>query len=132
MLDWLKSFLVELVDKYFVYIWDFLKSVFETFAQYFLDLFVWFFEFVYEILNTIFEFFIEIVTDLAVAVLEKIAPYIPENVLETITASYEWLKYINEWVPVTYGLSLFVAYYSIAVAMYVARFLVSLLPIGRI
>ncbi len=104
------------------------EETFDTLAEYFLDLFVWFFEFVFGILNFLFEFLSEFASGLAVEGLEAAAKHVPEDLFDTILASYEWLRYIDGWVPVTYSLVLLVAFYALAIAMYIARFLISLIP----
>lgn len=128
MLNWIKQFLYNLLSEFFGWIWDFFKSVVVTVVGYIVDLFVWLLEFVFWIFDSIVRFLWSLAEPLIIAALEAIAEHMPEGVVEAITASYSWLQYINEWVPVEYCITLFIAYYGIAVALYIARILISLIP----
>lgn len=132
MFEWIKEYLYNLFDRYFTYIWDFLKSVLTVIVQYLLDLFTWVFEFVFWVFDSLFTVFYDLAAEFVVMGIESVAPYVPGGLIEAISESYVWLQYINEWVPVKYCISLFIAHYGIATALYGIRCFLSLLPIGRI
>lgn len=108
--------------------WAWIKDTFDTLAKYFLDLFVWLIEFVFWIFDTVSRFLWELIVSLIKTMFDAVSEKMPAGVVEAITDSYVWLEYINEWVPIQFGITLFVAYYTIAALVYVFRLLISLLP----
>ncbi len=112
---------------------DWVFSIFEKIAEYFLDLFMWFFEFLFWLFDSLLRFMWDLARPLVIACLEAGAEHLPDGWIETIVDGYFWFQYINEWVPVDYAIKLFIAYYSIATAFYVTRVsLTFILPLGRV
>lgn len=112
MLDYLKDLL-----------WDALKK----FGGWFLDLFLWLWELAYTHVNEFFDWFFNFCGDKLLDLLDRIAPYIPDGLADTITDTYQWLEYINEWVPVSFAIKLTVAYFAIVLLVIGFRYLRSLL-----
>lgn len=108
--------------------WDWIKRTFDTLAGYFIDLLVWLLEFVFWIFDTMSRFLWGLVLSLLNSAFDAVRQEMPQGVVDTITASYAWLGYINDWVPLQYGITLFVAYYAIAGLLYVFRIVISLIP----
>ncbi len=111
---------------------DWIEKTFDTLAQYFLDLFEWFFEFVWLSIEGFLNFFKDLAVDLVIEFLGIVKPLLPPGLLDSIVESYTWFQYADGWVPLSYGFSLLLAYYGIAVGFYIIRFLVSLLPVGKV
>lgn len=102
---------------------DFFKDVFDWIAKWFLDLFLWAFELVYELVNEFFAFFLDAGVSLLLSVLSIAKGYIPSGLIGYIVASFEWLKYIGDWIPVQFMITLLISYLAIKIALIPYRFL---------
>lgn len=105
-------------------------AVFEYFqklAKWLLDLFLWVFGWLYALVSEILQWLYDRALDLLITALEAVGEYVPDDVMDVVVATFEWLEYINDWVPIKYGIGLLVAYYSIFLVLRVMRFMKSLI-----
>ncbi len=54
----------------------------------------------------------------------------PPEIIDTIKGGYEWFQYINEWVPMTFVIKLFGAFFGIAIFLFTMRVVLAFLPWG--
>ncbi len=128
MLGWLKEFLFNLLGAFFGWLLDFITSIVKTLVGYVVDIFLWFWEWIFWFFDSILRFLWGLAEPLIIACLESAARHMPRGLIDTVVAGYGWFQYINEWVPVQYCITLFLAYYAIAFVLYVARVIISLIP----
>lgn len=106
------------------YLW----SILEKIAGFFLDLLTWLVEFLYFILSSIYEFFITFFGEILLTLLNAFGEHIPTGLIDNVLTVYEWLEYINKWVPIEYGIKLLLAYFTITLLFSVYKFVRSLIP----
>ncbi len=111
---------------------DWLANVLGILAGYVLDFLVWLLEFVFWIFDALLHFLWGLIKPIIDSCWEVLSSHLPPDLISSIIASYEWLQYIGQWVPIQYGITLFVAYYSLASGLYIARVIISFFPVGRI
>lgn len=104
-------------------IWDLIRNL----GRWLLDLLVWLFEWLYGLASECLQWLYDRSVDLVLALLATVAEYVPDGLVDTVTAVFEWLVYINEWVPIKYGIGLLVAYYALYAVLIVYRFFKSLI-----
>lgn len=105
-------------------IWEFLS----TLGGWLLDILMWLLEWVYEIVNAFLEYITGLVAGILDLIITEIAALLPDGWVSTITAAYSNIEYIDSWIPVSYGLKLFVAYYGIKAAMIPIKWLLKAIP----
>lgn len=110
------------------YIGDLILRGLKHIAGWLLDLFVWFFEWMYSVVSEFLQWLFDLMGEVALSVLEGLSGIMPEGLVDAITGTYEWLKYVDDWVPIKFGLGLLCAYFAIMVALAVLRWVLRLIP----
>ena len=109
-------------------LWEALNWLITTFGGWLLDMLMWVIEYVYELVNEFLSWLYSYVGEMAISFLNRIKPHIPGNLIDNILGAYQWLEYINEYVPVKLSISLLVAYYGIYLIITIYRFVKSWIP----
>ena len=109
-------------------IWEAIKRLLKTLCGWLLDLLLWVVEFVYELVNEFMTWIYSFVGEKLLALLKLVKPHIPGDLVDNILGAYQWLEYINEYLPVKLSISLLVAYYSIYLIVTIYRFVKSWIP----
>lgn len=110
------------------YIWNLIVSALKYLAGWFLDILVWVFEWLYGLVSGFLQWLYELVGGVLVTALEAMADVMPSGVVETVLEAYEWLEYINAWIPIKYGLALLAAYFALTALMAVVRWVMRIIP----
>lgn len=111
-------------------LWEFLAQI----GKWLLDLLIWLFEFVYNLINDFIDFIATFLTNILIWILKSIKEIIetvfPENLLRYISdvKVYEWLEYADSWVPVSFGLKVFLLYHGIKILLIIFKFIVKFIP----
>ena len=113
-----------MLESIFKFFWDFLKRI----AGYLADIVLWLVEFLYSLVNGILDFLLVTFADLVVDALEAVKPHVPDDLVSSIVAMYEWLEYIDEWIPISFGIKLLIAYFAIMFVLIVIRWILRLIP----
>lgn len=103
-------------------------SVLERLGGWFVSLFVWLFEFLYDLVVSFIGFILELVDVLIGYVLAGLMDLVPDDWVDTVTSAYSMLEYIDSWIPVSYGLKLFLAYYGIKTIMIPIKWTLKAIP----
>ncbi len=111
---------------------DWIGNVLGKLAQYAIDFLVWLLEFVFWIFDALIRFLWELARPVVDACLDAVASKLPTGLIDAIVAAYAWFQYVNEWIPIKYGITLFLAYYALASALYIFRVFLSFFPLGRV
>ena len=110
------------------YIRDLIWSALKYVASWLLDLLVWVFEWVYGLVSECLQWLYDLCGEMLIAALNAVAEVMPDGLVDVVLETYEWLEYIDGWVPVKYGIGLLLAYFSIMVILTVIRWVFRLIP----
>lgn len=105
-------------------IWTLLKTV----GGWLLDLLMWCLEFVFEIVNMFLDWILGLGVGLAKSALDAIASRLPPGVQGAMAEAFEWLVYVDEWFPLSFGIKLLVAYYAIKLFLNVVKWILKAIP----
>lgn len=112
----------------FDWILEAIWSAVRKFAEWITTVFVWVWEWLYSFVNEFLGWLFESSAEYLQEIIQSIKPHIPAGVVENIVSAYDWLQYINDWVPVKYAITLFLAYFAIKYVLVVGRWVKSCIP----
>ncbi len=111
--------------KYFLQgLWELLSQL----GEWFLDLLLWLLEWIFSIVNMFLEWVIDLCLDLFEEFISMVAPHVPANVSSVISDGLTYLSYIEPWFPARFGLTLFLAYFSIKGVLLAVKWILKLIP----
>ncbi len=112
--------------------WDVVKEALKKAFGWFFEAIAWLAAFLYTLVNEILTFIFELCSELFLEAIHQLDRYIPGELESTITATFEWLQYIEAWIPVSYAFKLVIAFYGIWLILGLYRTLKSFIPfIGK-
>lgn len=110
--------------------WDWIKgmvwSALKALAKLALDVFLAFWQWVYDFLNESWDYVVEKVGDGIVELITELGKLLPSDSIDNILKTYQWLEYIDSWVPLKFGIGLLVTYYSMALIKKVGKYFLSI------
>ena len=96
---------------------DFLKELILDLLEGVKEIFIW-----------VVEWIKEVVLSILIPILEGLGSLIPDGWNDGIETGLTWLGYINCWVPVVFGIQMFVAYYTIKTTLNVVKWVLKAIP----
>ncbi|MCC8164896.1 MAG: hypothetical protein LIQ31_01785 [Planctomycetes bacterium] len=112
--------------------WDMAKEFLKSVFGWLFEAIAWFAVFIYHLFNELLSFLYGLCGDLFLEAIHQIDRYVPGDLEISIKASFEWLQYIEAWVPVSFAFKLVVAFYGIWLILGLYRTLKSFIPfIGK-
>ena len=105
-------------------IWEALRTV----GGWCIDLFIWVLEWVFYYPGLFLSWLSGLAVDLVIEFLSMLAPYLPDGGMTAIVKAYVWLELIDEVFPLSFGISLLVAYYSIKLVLMIIKWTLKAIP----